>query len=307
MIGKKQEQIIRETMQYYNDKTVLYLNGSFVKATAANTDLYGQSLHYGYAAFEGIRAYNTHNGTRIFKAKAHFERLKHSCEKVNIPFGWDIDELTRKSYQVLALNNLKDAYIRPLVYCDANMSLSEPNGVSIMICAWDWAAYLGSKLLNVGISSYQRPNPKSVPIDAKVSAHYVNSILASTEAKNRGFDEAILLDMHDNLAEAPGANLFLEKNGKLYTPALGHILPGITRRTVLKLCKRLDIECIETKLTVEDLATADSAFLCGTATEIAGIQSVEGVVLPLKWEDSIGATLQRTYKCLVLEIGRAHV
>jgi len=288
-------------MQYYNDKTVLYLNGSFVMATAANTDLYSQSLHYGYAAFEGIRAYNTHNGTRIFKAKAHFERLKHSCERVNIPFGWDIDELIRESYKVLALNNLKDAYIRPLVYCDANMSLSEPNGVSIMICAWDWETYLGSRLLNVGISSYQRPNPKSVPIDAKISAHYVNSILASTEAKKKGFDEAILLDMHDNLAEAPGANLFLEKNGKLYTPALGHILPGITRRTVLQLCKRLEIECVETKLTVEDLITADSAFLCGTATEIAGIQAVEEVVLPLKWEDSVGAILQRTYKCLVLE------
>jgi branched-chain amino acid aminotransferase len=288
-------------MQYFNDKTVLYLNGSFVKATSATTDLYSQSLHYGYAAFEGIRAYSTHNGTRVFKAKAHFERLKHSCELVNIPFNWDIDDLIRKTYKVLELNNFKDAYIRPLIYCNANMSLSEPTGVSIMICAWDWEAYLGCKLINVGISSYQRPNPKSVPIEAKISAHYVNSILASTEAKKRGFDEAILLDMNNNLAEAPGANLFLEKNGRLYTPALGHILPGITRTTVMQLCKRLDIECVEMVLTEADLKTADSAFLCGTATEIAGIHAVEEIVLPLKWQDSLGATLQRTYKSLVLE------
>ena len=288
-------------MQYFNDKTVIYLNGSFVKATTANTDLYSQSLHYGYAAFEGIRAYNTHNGTRVFKAKAHFERLKRSCELVNIPFQWDIDELISKTYKVLELNNLKDAYIRPLVYCAPNMSLSEPTGVSIMICAWDWAAYLGNQLLNVGISSYQRPNPKSIPIDAKISAHYVNSILASTEAKKRGFDEALLLDMNNNIAEAPGANIFIEKNGKLYTPPAGHILPGITRTTVMQLCQRLDIECQEKVLTVEDLINADSAFFCGTATEIAGINAVEEIVFPMKWQDSLGATIQRTYKSLVLE------
>jgi len=288
-------------MQYYSDKTVLFLNGSFVKATDANTDLYSQSLHYGYAAFEGIRAYSTHNGTRVFKAKAHFERLKRSCELVHIPFSWDLDDLIKQTYKILELNNLKDAYIRPLVFCAPNMSLSEPTAVSIMICAWDWAAYLGNKLLNVGISSYQRPNPKSVPIDAKISAHYVNSILASTEAKKRGFDEALLLDMNNNIAEAPGANIFIEKNGKLYTPPLGHILPGITRTTVMQLCKRLDIECMEKVLNVSDLIDADSAFFCGTAAEIAGINSIEEVIFPMKWQDSLGATLQRTYKCLVLE------
>jgi branched-chain amino acid aminotransferase len=288
-------------MQYYNDKTVLYLNGSFVKATTANTDLYSQSLHYGIAAFEGIRAYNTHNGTRIFKARAHFERLKNSCELINIPFKWDIDELIKQTYQVLTLNNLKDAYIRPLVYCAPQMYLGPPTEVSIAICAWEWAPYMGDRQLNVGISSYQRPNPKSVPIEAKVSAHYTSSILAATEAKKRGFDEAVMLDMNENIAEAPGANIFIEKNGKLYTPPSGFILPGITRSTVLQICKKLDIECIEKVLTVEDLTLADSAFLCGTAIEISGIHAVEEVVFPIKWQDSLGATLQRTYKSLVLE------
>lgn len=288
-------------MQYYNSNTILYLNGRFEKAAAATTDLYGQSLHYGYAVFEGIRAYNTHNGTRIFKARAHFERLKKSAELVAMPFPWDIDDLIKQTYKILEINNLKDAYIRPLVYCPANMSLIAGNDASIMICAWDWGAYLGHKLLKVCISDYERPNPKSTPIQAKVSGNYVNSILATTAAKRNGYDEALLLDMNGNIAEAPGANIFIEKKGKLYTPELGNILAGITRATIIELCHVLDIEIIEKQLTVADLKQADSAFFCGTATEIAGIASVDEYSFPLKWTDSVGATLQRTYKCLVLE------
>ena len=288
-------------MQYYNSNTVLYLNGRFEKAAKATTDLYGQSLHYGYAVFEGIRAYNTHNGTRIFKARAHFERLKKSAELVSMPFPWDIDDLIKQTYKLLELNNMKDAYIRPLVYCAPNMSLIAANEVSIMICAWEWGAYLGHKQLKVCISDYERPNPKSTPIEAKVSGNYVNSILATTAAKRNGFDEALLLDMNGKVAEAPGANIFIEKKGKLYTPSLGNILAGITRATVIELCHVLDIEVIEKELTVEDLKSADSAFFCGTATEIAGITSIDDYTFPMKWTDSLGATLQRTYKSLVLE------
>jgi len=288
-------------MQYYNSSTQLYLNGEFVPAKDASTDLYSQSLHYGYAVFEGIRAYNTHNGTRIFKAKRHYERLKRSCELVHIPFEWDIEDLVRQTYKLLELNNLKDAYIRPLVYCNPNMTLSEPSSVNIMICAWEWGAYLGDKQVRVCVSSYQRPNPKSTPMEAKVSGHYVNSILATTEAKSRGYDEAVLLDQNEFIAEAPGANIFIEKSGKLYTPSLGHILPGITRATVIQLCKSLDIECIEKQITTRELKQADAAFMCGTAAEIIGMKSIDETTFPLKWGDSLGATLQRAYKCLVLE------
>lgn len=288
-------------MQYFNSNTQLYLNGEFVHSKDASTDLYSQSLHYGYAVFEGIRAYNTHNGTRVFKAKRHYERLKRSCELVNIPFEWDIDDLVNQTYKLLKLNKLKDAYIRPLVYCAPNMTLSAPTSVNIMICAWEWAAYLGDKQVRVCISSYQRPNPKSTPIEAKVSGHYVNSILATTEAKTRGYDEALLLDQNEFVAEAPGANIFMEKSGKLYTPSLGNILPGITRETVMQLCNSLDIECIEKQITVKELKQADSAFMCGTAAEIIGLKSIDEDIFPLKWADSLGATLQRTYKCLVLE------
>ncbi|WP_285010832.1 branched-chain amino acid transaminase [Pedobacter faecalis] len=288
-------------MQYYNSNTILYLNGRFEKAADTSTSVYGQSLHYGYAVFEGIRAYHTHNGTRIFKAREHFERLKRSAELVHMPFHWDIDHLIRQTYRLLELNKFKDAYIRPLIYGGPNMSLDPAREVSIMICTWEWGAYLGTDLQKISISGYERPNPKSVPIEAKVSGNYVNSILATTEAKQKGFDEALLLDSDGNIAEAPGANIFIEKNGRLYTPPLGNILPGITRATVIDLCKVLDIEVVEKHLKAEDLKKADSAFFCGTAVEIAGIASVDEYQFPLRWADSLGATIQRTYKCLVLE------
>lgn len=288
-------------MKYYNSNTVIYLDGRFEKAVDSSTDLYGQSLHYGYAAFEGIRAYKTHNGNRIFKAAAHFDRLERSCHLANIPFPWDKQELIKETYKLLTLNKLKDAYIRPLVFCHPNMKLNEPSGVSILICAWDWDAYSGNKLLKLTISDYERPNPKSTPMEAKLSGNYVNSILATTAANIKGYDEALLLDMHGFVAEASGANIFLEKDGKLYTPSLGNILPGITRATVKELCTVLDIECIEKKLTVEDLRQADSAFLCGTATEIAGIASIDDIVFRTLWRESIGYTIQRAYKNLVLE------
>lgn len=288
-------------MQYYNSNTIIYLDGKFEKAVDSSTDLYGQSLHYGYAAFEGIRAYKTHNGNRIFKAAAHFDRLERSCQLANIPFPWDKQELIKETYKLLTLNKLKDAYIRPLVFCHPNMKLNEPKGVSILICAWGWDAYSGNKLLKLTISDYERPNPKSTPMEAKLSGNYVNSILATTAANVKGYDEALLLDMHGFVAEASGANIFIEKDGKLYTPSLGNILPGITRATVKELCTVLDIECIEKKLTVEDLRNADSAFLCGTATEIAGIASIDDIVFRSLWRESLGYTIQRAYKNLVLE------
>ncbi|MCX2584942.1 MULTISPECIES: branched-chain-amino-acid transaminase [unclassified Pedobacter] len=288
-------------MKYYNSNTIIYLDGRFEKAVDSSTDLYGQSLHYGYAAFEGIRAYKTHNGNRIFKAAAHFDRLERSCQLANIPFPWDKQELIKETYKLLTLNKLKDAYIRPLVFCHPNMKLNGPSGVSILICAWDWDAYSGNKLLKLTISDYERPNPKSTPMEAKLSGNYINSILATTAANIKGYDEALLLDMHGFVAEASGANIFIEKDGKIYTPSLGNILPGITRATVKELCTILDIECMEKKITVEDLKNADSAFLCGTATEIAGIASIDDIVFRNLWRESIGYTIQRAYKNLVLE------
>ncbi|HEY1024210.1 MAG TPA: branched-chain amino acid transaminase [Sphingobacteriaceae bacterium] len=288
-------------MGYFNEKTILYLNGQFLPAVNTTTDLYGQTIHYGYGVFEGIRAYQTHNGTRIFKACEHYERLRRSCELMNIPYKWDDQELINETYKLLELNNLKDAYIRPLIFCEPNMSLTQPRDASIMICAWEWGAYLGDKLLRLCISSFQRPNPRSIKVEAKATGHYVNSILAASEAKERGFDEALLMDMHNQVAEAPGANFFLEKNGVLYTPPKGNILPGITRATVIELCAGLEIPVYEKPLTIEDIQEADSAFLCGTAAEIIGVGSIDDTSFSVAWSDSLGATIQRAYKNLVME------
>ena len=289
-------------MKYYNENTVLWHNGEFVKATEAKTDLYGQSLHYGYAVFEGIRAYRTERGeTKIFKAKEHFERLQKSAEALNMPYPWNAEELIEATYSVLEKNQQQDAYIRPLVYAPANMSFS-PNDVShIVIETWEMAPFLGDKLLRVMSSSFQRPNPKGFFIHAKAAGHYVNSILASQEAKSKGFDEALLSDMNDFIAEGPGANVFFEKNGTLFTPAGGNILTGITRATVLELCKSMNIPVVEKQLTMDELKNADAAFFCGTAAEVIGWSSIDDTVFPIQWNDSVSKTVQLAYAELVRE------
>lgn len=286
---------------YYNENTVIYWNGEFVKATDAKGDVYSQSLHYGYGVFEGIRAYNTSNGVKIFKAKEHYDRMQFSCEAVGIPYPFNNEELISLTYQVLEKNNLKDAYIRPLVTCTPNMSLSKGREAQLLICAWEWGAYLGDKLLDLTTSSYRRISPASFRVEAKVSGHYINSIMATQEAKDLGFDEALLLDVAGNVAEGPGANFFVERDNVLYTPQRGSILPGITRATVIELCHELGIEVVEKDLKLEEVHGADSAFFCGTAAEVIGIRSLDKVAFTKEWKTSLGARLQKAYKALVLE------
>lgn len=286
---------------YYNEHTIIYLDGQYVKASEAKTDLFGQSLHYGYSAFEGIRAYKTENGTRIFKAEEHYDRLRASAQSVHIPYPWPNEELIEATYQILEKNGLEDAYIRPLVFCPANMSLQKAQSSHIMIAVWDWGAYLGEKLLRVSLSSYQRPNPRGFMIQAKVGGHYVNSIIACQEAKDNGYDEALLLDMDGFVAEGPGANVFYEKDGQLFTPALGNILAGITRATVIEIAAELDIEVTEKQITINELRQADAVFYCGTAAEIIGWQSLDDQPFKKAWKDSVGKRIQLAYKNRVLE------
>src|SRR5260221_3480165 len=160
---------------YYNDNTVIYQNGDFVKATEAKMDFYSQSLHYGYAVFEGIRSYKTAAGaTKIFKAVEHYERLRNSAAALNMPYAYSADELIDATYEVLKRNNFQDAYIRPLLYAPANMSFAINTESFIVIEAWEMAPFLGDKLLRVMTSSFQRPNPKGFKIEAKATGHYVN-------------------------------------------------------------------------------------------------------------------------------------
>lgn len=281
---------------YYNENTLVFLNGKWLKAKDATTDLYAQTLHYGNGVFEGIRSYNTEDGVKIFKAKEHYDRLLYSANKMHIKLNYTSEQLIDLTYELLEKNNLKDAYIRPLVYLGANMSLQPTDEVNVFLCAWEWGKYLGSDLLNIMTSSYQRPNPNSCHVEAKVVGHYTNSILATTEAKQKGFDEALLLDANRNVAEGPGANFFFEKNGVLYTSPLGNILPGITRATVLELADELKFEVVEKYFTPEDVKGADGAFFTGTAAEVAGIGSLDGINFKFKWEDTMGYVLANMYK-----------
>lgn len=288
-------------MNYYNENTIIYLNGEFIKAAEAKTDFYSQSLHYGYAVFEGIRAYrNVHGETVIFKEVEHFERLKNSALAMNMPYSFDTDELIEVTYELLGANNIQDAYIRPLVYAPANMSFSQNTVSYIMIAVWEMLPFLGEKLLRVMTSSFQRPNPKGFKMEVKASGHYVNSILASQEAKANGFDEALLTDINGNVAEGPGANVFIEKNGRLITPATGNILPGITRATVMDICKDLNIPVEERLFTTEEIKTADAAFFCGTAAEVIGWESFDDVPLKKAWSESLGKIVQEAYKNYVV-------
>ena len=286
---------------YYNENTIIYFNSQFVKAAEAKIDLYSQSLHYGYAVFEGIRSYTVGNQTKIFKATEHYDRLRHSAELMKMPFYYSTGQLIELSYEVLKRNNFNDAYLRPIVLCSANMSLSKGKECYLAIEAWEWTnGYLANKM-RIMTSSYRRPNPAGFHIEAKVSGHYVNSILACQEAKDNGFDEAMLLDNNGFVAEGPGANVFYEKDSVIYTPAKGNILPGITRATVIEICNELNIPVIEKLFSPEEMQSADSGFFCGTAAEVVELASLDNVNFKLNWEDSIGSVIQQAYKCKVLE------
>ena len=289
-------------MNYYNNDTILYHNGKLVNAAAEKIDLYSQSLHYGLSVFEGIRSYKTASGeTKIFKPIEHYERLKISAETVNLPYNYITQALIDATYEVLKQNNLQDAYIRPVVYAPANMSFSPNTESYIFIQAWEMAPFLGEKLLRIMTSSFQRPNPKAFKMHAKVAGHYVNSILASQEAKAKGFDEALLLDINDHIAEGPGSNIFFEKDGVLHTPKPGYILSGITRATVFEIGAALNIPIVEGSYTIEQLKQADSVFFCGTAAEVIGWESIDDTIFPKPWKESLGAKIQEAYQNLVHE------
>ena len=281
---------------YYNDKTTLFLDGKWIKSTDASTNLYSQTLHYGAGVFEGIRAYKTEDGAKVFKAKEHYKRLHYSAEKMHIKLPYTVEQLVDLTYQLLDRNGLEDAYIRPLVYLGENMLLQPTDEVHVLLCAWNWDRYLGDKQLNLMTSSFQRPNPKSCFVEAKVTGHYTNSILATTEAKQKGFDEALLLDMNGNVAEGPGANFFFEKDGKLFTAPLGNILSGITRQTMFELANDLEFEVVEKLFTPEEVYEADGAFFTGTAAEVAGIESLDRKNFNLKWEETMGFELSQAYQ-----------
>lgn len=286
---------------YYNEETIIYFNGAFVKATEAKTDLYSQSLHYGYAVFEGIRAYPVNGAGKIFKATEHFDRLRNSARLMKMPFAYTTEQLTALTYEVLQRNNFTRAYVRPLVFCSPNMSLTKGKESFLTIQAWEWPDGYLTHAMRIMTSTFTRPNPSAFIIEAKVSGHYVNSIMACQEARDNGYEEALLLDGNGFVAESSGANVFYENNGIIYTPPKGNILPGITRATIMEICDELNYEVVERLFTPEEMRGADAAFFCGTAAEVVALKSLDNVDFKLNWEDSLGYTIQQAYMCKVLE------
>lgn len=288
-------------MRSFREDQIIYKDGAFVKATEAGIDFFSQTIHYGFGAFEGIRSYQTVNGIKLFKVKEHFARLKFSCQQIGLPFNWDVSQLVHDTYKLLEINGLKNAYIRPLVYAGTDMSMTTSQKSQLIITAWQWDSFYGDKLLKTCISPFEKPTASAMPVQAKITGNYINSVMAISDAKRKGFDEAILLDVNGFVTETTSANVFIEKEGKLFTPLTNNIMPGITRAAVIKIAKQLDIEVVEKNITEEEFKNAESAFACGTAVEIIGIKAIDERVFPLAFDLSLGAMIQRVYKSLVLD------
>lgn len=284
---------------YRNKHTVIFKDGKFINAMGEKNNQFTQALHYGYSAFEGMRAYSTHQGTRIFKARKHFERLKHSAKILHLEIPYTVEQLIDFSYELLEKNHFKDAYIRPLLMGGSQMALLPSSEPSLMICCWRWPKYFREKTLRLMLSSYKRPHPASFHLDGKISGHYVNGILATNEAQKNGYDEALLCDHNGFIAQAASANIFFEKDNKLYTPRTGNILPGITRSIVMKMAEYMPVPIEEGDFTLEDLETADGAFLTGTAVEVIPIESINGKMFKLAVDETLGAALAIKYHRIV--------
>jgi len=285
-----------EPTKYYDEKTIIFLDGKWKKASECGLDLFSQTMHYGTGVFEGIRAYETPTGPYIFEAKDHFRRLYRSSELFNVKLDYTIDELVEFSYQLLEKNRFTNAYIRPLIFLGPKMSLTLSNEPHLLLAAWPWKPLLGDDLVRVMISSYIKPNPGAMPVEAKISGQYINSILATTEARNKGFDEALLLDAEGNIAQGPGANIFFEMDGELITPPKGNIMPGITRDVVIDLAKMLGHRLVERVIRPEEISKADAAFFTGTACEIAGIKSIGGHEFETPWEETLAHEIFLMYR-----------
>jgi branched-chain amino acid aminotransferase len=286
---------------YYQSDTIVFCDGKFIPVGEMQIDPFTQTLHYGNGVFDGMRSFDTPEGLQIFKAVAHYKRFAQAAKGIRLSLDYSAEQLEDISYELLKRNGLKDAYIRPLLYADVNMALASEPASHLMIATWKWGRLLGNNLVNLMTSSYRRISAHASLADAKVCGHYINSILATNEARSKQFHDAVLLDEDGYVACASGANIFIEIDDVLYTPAPGHIVPGITRATVMELAAEVGTEVVEKKITLEELREADGAFLAGTAVELAGIATLDRQGFKMRWEDTIGFMLSRKYRQLVTQ------
>jgi branched-chain amino acid aminotransferase len=262
---------------------MIWMDGHLVKWEEARIHILTHALHYGSGVFEGIRAYETKKGPAVFRLTEHIERLFRSAKVYFIDMPYTVKDLVEAIKELIRVNNLKSCYIRPIVYRGYGemglFPLKAPVNVSIAV--WPWGTYLGDDGLKHGIrtkiSSFRRIDPNSLPPAAKATGQYINSILAKVEAVSDNYDEAILLDSRGFVSEGSGENIFVVKNGIIYTPSsAASVLEGITRDTVIKIAHDLKLEVKEKDLVRTDLYLADEIFLTGTAAEIVPIREVDG-------------------------------
>lgn len=292
---------------------VIWLDGHWVDWRDAKVHLLTHTLHYGMGVFEGIRAYNTEKGTAIFKLCEHTDRLFRSAHIMNMPMPYTKDELNQAQREAINENGLKSAYIRSMVfYGSEGMGLRADNlKVHVMVAAWQWDSYFTPKKMKEGIrvktSSYTRNHINSTLCKAKANGNYINSMLALKEALDSGYDEALLLDHEGFAAEGSGENLFIVRNGKIYTPETTSALEGITRETVMTIAREHGFEVIEKRITRDEIYIADEAFFTGSAAEVIHIRELDGRAIGSGKLGEITEKLQSLYFNYVRGGGNEHV
>jgi branched-chain amino acid aminotransferase len=260
----------------------IWMDGKLIPWEEANVHILTHSLHYGLAVFEGIRCYLCHDGkSAIFRLREHVDRLFDSAQIGDIKIPFSKREIAEACKDTLRVNQLKEGYIRPIVFIGEGIMGVYPgdNPIRVAIATWPWGAYLGEEALQRGIrikvSSYTRHHVNVMMTKAKICGNYVNSVMAKREAMKMGYDEALMLDTEGYVAEASGENIFMAKNGMLKTTPLTSILPGITRDTVIQIAKAKKMPLLEERFTRDELYTAQEAFFSGTAAELTPIREVD--------------------------------
>ena len=255
----------------------IWMDGKLVEWEDAKVHVLTHTLHYGMGVFEGVRFYDTDKGPAVFRLKDHTKRLFDGAKKTFMDIPFTEDEINKAIVETISKNEIKGGYIRPIFFYGYGKMGLDPHGAPVRcsVAVWPWGAYLGDEAVNVKTSDFIRLHPKSTLTECKISGHYVNSIFASCDAKGKGYDEALLLDYKGNVAEGPGENLFIVKDKKILTPKLGHILHGITRKSIIQLATDLGIEVEENDLLLDDIYDADEAFFTGTAAEVSPIASLD--------------------------------
>ncbi len=259
----------------------IWNDGALVPWREASTHVLTHSLHYGMAVFEGLRAYKTDKGTAIFRLNEHTDRLFNSAHIFQMAMPFDKKTLIEAQKEVVRANKLESCYLRPIAFYGSEKLGVSPKGAAthVSIAAWPWGAYLGAEALEKGIrvktSSFTRHHVNITLVRAKASGNYMNSILANNEVTANGYDEALLLDPEGYVCEGAGENVFMVKNGVLYTPDLTACLEGITRATIITLARDLGISVIERRITRDEVYCADEAFFTGTAAEITPIRELD--------------------------------